>query len=164
MALINEIYEFEGDSSQTLSNGTWKSPEFLYASRKAPRMCRVIFDEGDFAAYQALVDTRNDTIKRNLDKISNYQGEGFPFGDYQIGGDNLETVPSVPTYTGDQELTVTVYFDGSSYFAKTVYESGMFRIPAGERPTKWSFQVEGNVASLDEITFASSGAALKGEA
>jgi hypothetical protein len=145
-----DVYTFEGDTTQAYGVGTWKSRVYLFEKRVSFSFGRVIFEDStDFSDYQALVDTRNDTIERNLNRLSEMAAgdvpEGFAFADILIGGDGFEEAPAEPTYSGDDSLTIKIYAGGTLVHTQTAYNDRPFRIATGYRAKKWEVQIETNM-------------------
>jgi hypothetical protein len=146
----NYVYEWEGDITQPLGTYTWKSKEFLLPRSKTFRCGRIIFDGTDRSDYYALLQARRETIQRNNTRISNGTIHGVigedPIGyPVAINEDELETVPNEPTYTGDDQLQLKVYVDGTLEFTKEVYITRPFRLGSGYRGGRWELEIIGNV-------------------
>lgn len=162
-AYTNIIYEFEGDATLSRGNFTWKGKAFIWPKKARPVYGFVDFDDIDFTAYLALVATRNDIIGRNNQKLAEGVVDPALVGGSPLAGDGLETVPSVPAYTGDQTLTVKVYGDGTLISTVTVYDTDPFRLgTAGVRAKKWEFEIIGNVPNLRAMIASSSMREMKG--
>jgi len=152
MAQYNFIYEWEGDDTQPFRNSfTWKSGKFLLPVITNFSCARVIGELADRADYYATLQARSDAIQRNNARLASgsikaaigetYIGENIP-----INGDNLETVPTVGSYSGNYELSVRFYCDGVLKFTKDVYASDIpFRVEGGVRKRTWEVEFIGNV-------------------
>ena len=149
----NYVYEWEGDTTQTIGDSTWKSKKLIFPKQVTFNAARIIFSGDDFSGYNDLVAERDAIIKRNIAKVAEgafdmgagAEGGGFGFGDYLIGGDALEEVPDLSSYTGLLSVTFKVYADGDLKFTKSVYDTKPFRLSTGYRSKVWEFQLEGNV-------------------
>ncbi|MCP4569094.1 MAG: hypothetical protein GY841_16085 [FCB group bacterium] len=169
MSRYNYIYEWEGDSDSKFANAVWESGKFIGNSRSTIAVGQVTFVEGDFAAHQTLLDTRNDTLARNRDKISSglvddcggALGGGFCFATFAIAGDILEVVPDEPTYSGSQSLSLKLYGDGELKDTVTVYNEKPFRFETGYRAKTWEIQIESNV-EIKKVDVASTMRELMG--
>lgn len=163
MGYITEIFEWEGDSSQSFSNFVWKTKQVNHPFRVRYGYGRFYFTEGDFDAYNALVEEYNAAVSRNLDRLSSGYiiHDSGPWSGFQVGllpvtGTYLEEVPSLPSYAGDKELTLRVYRDNELVFTKSIYTEKPFRITPNTRGREWEFEIEGNVDRLQAADFASS--------
>jgi hypothetical protein len=164
MGTDNMIYEWEGDSTQALASFTFKTRKYIFPKRVKMSAFRVLFVHGDLDDHQVLIDARNDVIRRNLAKIAEGKvdaadgalGGGYGFCVYPIAGDCLEEVPDAPTYAGDLSLVVKIYADGTLKQTKTIYESGVCKIPGGFRARTWEAELVGNVESLQQFDMATS--------
>jgi hypothetical protein len=159
MAYINEIYEWEGDTTQAKGDVTWHTRDELEDGRVVFTVARIYFDDSDFEAYQALLDLRADIIARNIDKISTGAvdggGEGYEWDGFPFGGDYLEEVPASPVYSGDKSLTLKTYADGTLKSTSTIYNQKPFKITSGYRGKRWSWRIDGNVDILRQLDVAS---------
>lgn len=146
----NKIYQWQGDSSQPYNNFIWKSRKYIYPYRVTFNCARIIAETGDRQDYYESIETRKRVLRRNHAMISgNALGGAIgedAIGNVAINGDGLETVPTVAAYSGDYNLTVKIYVDGTLHFTKEVYASDIpFRIPGGVRGRTFEVQIEGNV-------------------
>lgn len=148
----NNIYQWEGDSTQPYPNNfTWTSGIILLPYRKAFSCARVLAVTGDRQDYYDDVEAQRQVIARNNAKISlgimgGSIGEEEIGANIEINGDNLETVPTVADYSGDFNLIVKIYGDGTLLFTKNVYSNNKpFRIPGGIRAREWYVSITGNV-------------------
>lgn len=159
----NNIYEWEGDQTQALSNFYWDSREFVTPGRPRLSCGRVVFTEGDLVTYYDAVRAREDIIERNAARLASgllgttggAEG-GYIHGAYPIAGDNLEEVPAAPTYGGTLSLIFYLYADGVLKMTKQLYKTGIFKLPGGYRALKWKIVLEGNVAKVQKLDVASS--------
>lgn len=164
MGNANMIYEWEGDSSQALSNFTHKGRKELFPKRVRFVYARVLFVQGDLDDYWDLVEARNDVINRNKAKIAEGTidgsggrvGGGFWFGEESVTGDALEDVPDEPTYSGDLSLSLKIYVDGTLENTISVYDTKPFRIGVQKRSADWEFELVGNVDKVHRLDVASS--------
>jgi len=164
MAYINQVYEWEGDSTQPYrTNFTWKSKRFLLPVQTTFGAGRVIADYQDREDWQALIDARDAIIARNAAKISAGRLGGMmgedDIGVLDVNGDTLEAVPTVADYSGDFNCALKVYADTVLKLTQEIYTDRVFRIPGGYRARLWECQIEGNVivkridlaGSVDEL-------------
>ncbi len=165
MATNNNVFEWEGDSSQALSSFTVKTRKEILKGRERIAYGRILFETGDFDAYQILVDDRNDVIARNKAKIAQGNvdgaggavGGGYWFGEVPIAGDNLETVPTLPTYTGDLALSLLIYMGGTLINTISIYHEKPFRLgTAGQRNITFEAKLTGNVTKVHQMDFGAS--------
>lgn len=151
MANYNQVYEWEGDNTQPfLQLMTWKSKKFLLPVKKTFNCARIIAEQEDREDYFALLEARQAVIGRNNAKISAETiggaiGEEVIGSELAVNGDNLETVPVLPLYSGDFELTFKVYADEVLKFSKQIFTDKPFRLSGGFRGRTWEFEVIGNV-------------------
>jgi len=147
----NRIYQWQGDSSQPYPNNyIWKSRKWIFPFKLSFTRARVIADTGDRQDYYDSIIARNETIERNVSRISGLAIHGAVgedvIGKFSINGDLLETVPTVADYSGDFNLSVKFYVDGSLYFTKEVYATDIpFAIKEKYRGRIFEVQIEGNV-------------------
>ena len=153
------IYKWEGDKTQPLDDGfTWKGGKIITPTRTAFGCARVIAEVGDRQAYYDSVVARDDAIRRNAARISNRTVGGAigedPIGDILIAlnGDLLEDVPSSEEYSGNFNLSLNFYVDGTLRFTKDVYASDIpFRVTARDDNGKavrgriFEVEITGNV-------------------
>ena len=165
MATNNIVYEWEGDNTQALSSFTVKTRKEILKGRERIAYGRILFETGDFDAYWALVNTRNDIIARNKAKLSGggvdgaggAVGGGYWFGEVPVAGDELETVPTVPVYTGDLTLSLEIYMGGTLVNTISIYHQKPFRLgTAGQRNITFEAQLIGNVAKVHQMDFGAS--------
>ena len=166
MAYINEVYEWEGDSTQPYgTNYTWKSKKFLLLVKTTFGAGRVIAEYQDREDWQDSIDTRDAIIARNAAKISSGRLGGMIGEDdiavTGVNGDNLETVPTVAAYSGDFNCSLKVYADEVLKLTQEIYTDRVFRIAGGYRARMWELQIEGNVI-VKRIDVAGSVEELKG--
>lgn len=163
MAYDNVVYQWEGDTSQPLDTMEWDSGEKVADGRVRLACARILFDVGDLEAfYQTIID-REELIERNSAKLASgllgttggNEG-GYIFGVYPLAGDNLETVPALPTYGGTLSLIFKLYADGILKFTKTIYNNRIFKLAGGYRGQKWIIRLEGNVDKVQRVDVASS--------
>ena len=150
MAYINEVYEWEGDSTQPYGTDyTWKSKKFLLPVKTTFGAGRVIAEYQDREDWQADIDARDAIIARNAAKISSGQTGGMVgddgIGAVDVNGDNLEAVPTVADYSGDFNCSLKVYADETLKQTQEIYTDRVFRITGGYRARMWELQIEGNV-------------------
>lgn len=144
----NKIYEWEGDTTQPYPNSfTWQSGRILLPKRKTFYCARVIADTGDRQTYFEAIEARKRAIKRNNERISAGIIWNPVIGyDIEINGDDLETVPIVADYSGDYDLTVSIYGDDTLLHQKEIYaDDKPFLIKGGIRARAWEIIIEGNV-------------------
>lgn len=159
----NNVYEWEGDQTQALDNFFWESREFVTPGRPRMSCARVVFTEGDLAAFWASLVAREDIIDRNMARLSSgmlgttggAEG-GYIHGAFPIAGDNLEEVPALPTYGGILQLKFYLYADGVLKITKDLYTSRIFKLPGGYRALKWKIVLEGNVDKVQKLDVATS--------
>lgn len=164
MGNANLVYEWEGDATQALNPFTYKGRKELFTKRLRFAYARVLFEKGDLEDYWTLVEARNDVISRNLAKIAEGSidgsggrvGGGFWFAEAPVAGAALETVPDLPVYAGDLELSLKTYLNGTLKSTKEVYSDKPFRLGVSERGTAWEFEVVGNVDKISQIDVATS--------
>lgn len=157
-------YEWEGDTTQPKGNFTWKSKKFLLPANAAFPAARVKFTSAGRVAYWTLVEAYNAALAQNRALISAMAvggtlGETMPGEDIPVGGDDLEDLPSLPSYTGDDALQLKVYMNGTLIETKEVYHEKPFKITA-KRGRTIEVEVIGNV-TVAEVAVASSVAELK---
>jgi len=160
----NMVYEWEGDDTQALSSFTFKGRKEMFPKRVRFVYARVLFARGDLDDYYDLVAARNDVIKRNkakiaegsIDGVGGRIGGGFWFGETAVAGDDLETVPDEPTYSGDLSLSLKIYVDGTLENTISVYDEKPFRIGIQKKSTEWDFELVGNVDKVHKLDAASS--------
>ena len=178
MAYINQIYEWEGDSTQPYgANYTWKSKKFLLPVRNTFGAARVIAEYQDREDYWAMVVRYNAAIASNNALISSGRIGGLigenDIGALSVGGDSIQTQfettdgtlrdisSGVSDYSGDFNCSLKVYADGTLKQTRQVYADKVFRIAGGYRARVWEFQIEGNVI-VKRIDIAGSVEELKG--
>lgn len=152
MAKYNYIYEWEGDNTQPFRNNyTWKSKKFLLPVVTNFSAARVVAEVGDRSDYYDTLQARADAIARNNARLAAGSVMGA-IGETSIGysipvnGDNLETVPTVGSYSGDYSLTIRIYADSVLRFTKDVYATDIpFRIAGNFRKRTWEVEIEANV-------------------
>ena len=150
MAYINELYEWEGDTTQPYpTNYTWKGKKYLLPVKSSFGAARIIAEHEDREDYWDELHARNQAIKRNNARISGGVLLGLigdeELGDRELDGDILEDVPTVGDFSGDYNCNFKVYADGVLKLTKEVYGSRPFRLGNGYRGRSWEFQIEGNV-------------------
>jgi len=163
MATNNKIFRWQGDTTQPYEDFFyWKSKTYLLPVRTTFGVARVIATTGDREAFYQTLATRNDTIRRNnerlsLDNVGGAIGENvIGDGSFEIGGDSQEEVAAEPSYSGDFDLSVNFYADGVLKFTKQVYASNVpFRLNDGYRGRSFEIEVFGNV-TVRRIDMASS--------
>ena len=158
------VYQWEGDLTQPKGNFTWKSKKFLLPANAAFPAARMKFTSPDRTAYWALLDAYNVGLAHNRALISAMAvggtlGETMPGEDISVGGDDLEALPSLPNYTGDETLQLKVYMNDTLIETKEVYHEKPFKITA-KRGRTIEVEVIGNV-TVAEVGVASSVAELK---
>jgi hypothetical protein len=170
MAIENRVYKWEGDDTQPFSNFYWESQEVITTGRVRLSCARVIFDTGDLDEFYQSIQDRNAIIARNAVKLASGQlgtiggsEGGYIFGKYPIAGDNLEAVPSAPTYGGTLQLTFKLYADGVLKFTKQLYTNQVFKLSGGYRAQKWKVVLEGNVEKVQRCDVATSVQELMGQ-
>jgi hypothetical protein len=144
----NKIYEWEGDTTQPYPNSfTWQSGRILLPKRKTFYCARVIADTGDRQTYYEAIEARKRAIKRNNERISAGIIWNPVIGyDIEINGDDLETVPTVADYSGDYDLTISIYGDDTLLHQKEIYaDDKPFLIKGGIRARAWEIIIVGNV-------------------
>ncbi len=151
MVYVNEISEWEGDTSQYGNNYTWESKDYVFDSRVRMAVARVLFSSTDLSTYNALLEERADLLARNRAKIASgvtgiLPGGGWDFDGNVLGGDALEPDPSAPTYAGDDELTFYLYADGVLKHTQIVTSPNPFSLPGGFRARRWTIKLIGNIA------------------
>lgn len=159
----NNVYEWEGDLTQALGNFYWESREFVTPGRPRLSCARVVFTEGDLAAYWQGVLDREEIIDRNAQKLATgllgttggAEG-GYIHAAYPIAGDNLEAVPTAPVYGGILSLKFYLYADGVLKMTKQLYTSRIFKLKDGYRGQKWKIILEGNVDKVQKLDVATS--------
>ena len=163
MAYDNYVYQWEGDDTQAFGTMQWESPEIVTDGRVRMSCARVLFDVGDLAAFYQTILDRKELIARNAAKLATGQlgttgrnEGGYIFGQYPIAGDNLEAVPSVPTYGGVLSLTFKLYADGVLKFTKQLFNNRIFKLAGGYRGQKWIIRLEGNVEKVQRVDVATS--------
>ena len=163
MAYNNVVYEWEGDDTQAFGTMQWESPEIVTDGRVRMSCARVLFDVGDLAAFYQTILDRKELIARNAAKLATGQlgttggnEGGYIFGQYPIAGDNLEAVPSAPTYGGVLSLTFKLYADGMLKFTKQLFNNRIFKLAGGYRGQRWIIRLEGNVDKIQRIDVATS--------
>ena len=159
----NNIYEWEGDSTQPFSNNYWESKEVVTPGRVRMSCARVLFDTGDLEAFYQTILDREEIIDSNAAKLASGQlgttggiEGGYIHAAYPIAGDNLEAVPAAPVYGGDLSLEFKLYGDGDLKITKTLYTSRVFKLPGGYRALKWKIVLTGNVDKVQRCDVASS--------
>jgi hypothetical protein len=171
MAKINEVYQFEGDDTQRFGTSWWRSRVHRHPKRVRYLFARIEFVEGDLSDYQALLDTRNDTIQRNKAKLAEMQIDesdgsiagGWGFGFYALAEDALEAVPAEPTYAGDQFIIFNVYVDGVLKLSRQLYESTFMRLDGVGRGIDWEVEMFHNVEKVRRIEMSTSMREMKNE-
>lgn len=164
MGNANLVYEWEGDSTQALDSYTYKTRRFLVPKRMRFSFARILFELGDFEAYWALVQERDDVIARNLAKIAEGSidgaggrvGGGFWFAEAAISSSMLETVPDLPVYAGDKTLQLKTYVSGVLESTKEIYSDRPFRLGVELRSTDWEFEIIGNADKIHQLDIATS--------
>lgn len=164
MGNANMVYEWEGDSTQALTSYTYKIKRFLIPKRVRFAFARILFELGDFEAYWALVQVRNDVIARNLAKIAEGSidgaggriGGGFWFAEAPISSTSLETVPDLPVYAGDKTLVLKTYAGGVLQSTKEIYSDRPFRLGVDVRSLDWEFEIIGNADKIHQLDIATS--------
>jgi len=164
--MSNRVFEWEGDTTQPMGNFTWKSKKFMLPSQMSFNSARVKFTSSDRSAYWDLVEAYNVALIRNRTLISNLSpggtlGEELIGEGIAVGADDLDDAPTLAAYTGDDELQVKVYMDGTLSETKEVYHEKPFRI-TGKRGRTIEVEIVGNV-TVAEVAVATSVAELKGE-
>lgn len=159
----NNIYQWEGDATQPYPNNLiWRSGRILLTKKKTFYAARVIAETGDRQTYWEAIEARNRAIKRNTERISAGIVWNYPVGyEVEVNGDDLETVPVVPDYSGNFSLLIRIYGDDVLLHTKQIYAIDKpFKIKGGVRARAWEIEVEGNVTvrrfdmadSVDELT------------
>lgn len=168
MAYMTEIFEWEGDATQTFDTFNWKSKLFDQDARVRFAYGRIHFEVGDFAAYNVAVAAYEAGIKINLQYLSAgrvlfAQGphQGWPVGGLSVAGTLLTGIGSAPSYAGSRSLTLNVYVNESLYSSTLIYNEKPFRVAAPVRDVHWSFELVGNVAKVRNMVFAPSMEELK---
>jgi hypothetical protein len=163
MAYDNLVYEWEGDDTQAFDDMYWESPEVVTDGRIRMSCARVLFNVGDLEAFWQTLEDREELIERNAAKLATGQlgttggnEGGYIFGHYPIAGDNLEAVPSAPTYGGVLGLTFKLYADGVLKFTKQLYTNRIFKLAGGYRGQKWIVSLTGNVAKVQRVDVGTS--------
>lgn len=165
MATNNNVFEWEGDNTQALASFSIKTRKEILKGRERIAYGRILFETGDFDAYWALVKERDDIIARNKAKISQGNvdgaggavGGGYWFGVVPIAGDDLETVPAVPSYTGDLVLSLLIYMGGTLINTIAIYHEKPFRLgTAGKRNITFEAKLVGNVEKVHQMDFGAS--------
>lgn len=164
MAFTSEVYEWEGDQSQTLRNFIWRSRQFLFDSRPSHLYGVVLFDQGDLADFAEAVALWEDAVRKNrlilqaqgIFTDSLPDGSGFGVGVRPITGTTLVDPGPFPIYTGDLNLVLRVYVNETLQFTKTLIDQLPFRIGTRKRGRRWSFEIEGNVPRVKRMDFATS--------
>lgn len=146
------IYEWEGDDTQPFgSNFTWKSGKMLLPRRTTFSCARLIADVGDRSDYWDDLQDYYDTIRQNGLLIDAFSMGGAigedPVGEsIPINGDELLDATAPSAYSGDFNMSVKIYADGTLKFTKDVYANGIpFRIDQGYRGRSWEVEIIGNV-------------------
>lgn len=159
----NNVYQWEGDLTQALSNFYWESREFVTPGRPRLSCARVVFTEGDLATYWQSVVDRQAIIDRNAQKLATgllgttgADEGGYIHAAYPIAGDNLEAVPAAPVYGGTLSLIFYLYADGVLKMTKQLYTSRIFKLSSGYRGQKWKVILEGNVDKVQRLDVATS--------
>ena len=164
MSTINHVYEWQGDDTQPYpQNYKWRTKKFLVPIHTTFGAARVIAEVGDREDYYESLASQAAVIQRNVSRISANQIGGSiaeeEIGVLEVNGDNLETVPTVASYSGDFNLSFKLYVEGVLKFTKEVYSPEPFRLGDGFRGRWFEFEIEGNVtvrrldvgASMDDI-------------
>jgi hypothetical protein len=165
MAYVNEVYQWEGDTSQPYEETyTWKSKAYMLPVRTTFTCGRLLGEFQDRETYWALVEARNQAIMRNRARIAAGALLGMigdeELGERELDGDILEDVAEVAAYSGDLSCTLNVYVDDSLKFSKEVYIFHPFRLGDGFRGRTWEIEVIGNII-VKRIDLASSMEELK---
>ena len=163
--MAKKVYEWEGDTTQARGNFTWKSKKFLLPVQAAFPVARVKFTGSDRTDYQAQVEAYNIALAPNRALISALSVGGVlgivvPGAPVPVGGGALTVLPTLPAYTGDDELQLKVYVDGTLVATKEVYHEKPFRI-ASRRGRTIEVEIIGNV-TVAEVIVATSVKELKG--
>lgn len=164
MPFTNEIFQWEGDTTQALRNFIWRSKQFVFDNRPSHLYGVILFDQGDLADYNQAVADWEDAVRKNrlilqargVFPDSLPDGSGFGLGVRPITGTTLVDPGPFPTYTGDLTLTLRVYVNEILSFTKTIINQKPFRIGTRKRGRRWSFEIEGNVNRIKRMDFASS--------
>lgn len=161
-----KVYQWEGDTTQPRGNFTWKSKKFVLPSWSAFNTARVKFSGTDRTDYWALVEAYHAALIRNRTLLSDLApggtlGEEIVGVDIAVGADDLEDVSAEPTYTGEDELQLKVYMEGTLVETKEVYHQKPFRITS-KRGRAIEVEIIGNV-TVSEVSVATSVKELKGE-
>jgi hypothetical protein len=159
----NNIYEWEGDDTQALSNFYWESKEIVTPGRVRMSCARIIFVPADLEPFYQTILDREEIIDANAAKLATGQigttggiEGGYIHAAYPIAGDNLDAVPAEPVYGGDLSLEFKLYGDGFLKITKTLYTSRVFKLPGGYRALKWKIVLTGNVDKVQRCDVASS--------
>lgn len=165
MAYVNDVYQWEGDSTQPYETAfTWKSKRFMLPVRTTFVCGRVIAEFSDREDYWATVEARNQILMRNRARVAAGALLGLigdtELGDEELDGDILEDVPAAADYSGDLTCTLNVYVDTVLKFSKTVYIFHPFRLGDGYRGRTWEVEVVGNIL-VKRVDLASSVQELK---
>ena len=179
MATATYLYEFEGDTTQSLSNFTYRYRKELVPKRIRPAYARVLFEKGDITDYLEWVETRSAAIAANTQILSEYGidgaggrvGGGFWFSVVPIAGASLITeitvgettysIDTVPVYAGDLELTLNIYKEGTLVKSISIYDEKIFRTGIQERSTDWQYELVGNVDKVRRLDVATSVAEIR---
>lgn len=151
MGYSNVVNKWEGDETQSISsNYTWKSKKFELPFRFRIGAARVIFTSSDKTSYLSTVEAYRSALYRNQQILSAGALEGdvgsSDIGSIEVAGDALVTVPSTPSYTGDDVLTFNLYGDGTLVFTSEVYDKKPFRVtPPSSRYRYLEIEIVGNV-------------------
>ncbi len=164
--MASRVYEWEGDNTQPRGNFTWKSKVFMLPGRMSFNSARLKFVGMDRTNYWATVEAYNAAIIRNRTLISDLTlggtlGEELLGEGIEVAGDLLEDVAPLAAYTGDDELLLNIYIDGTLAETKEVYHEKPFRI-TGHRGRTLEAEIIGNV-TVSEVIVATSVSELKGE-
>jgi hypothetical protein len=164
--MSNRVHEWEGDDTQPRGNLTWKSKVFMLPSRMSFNCARLKFSSEDRSEYWATVEAYEAAIIRNRTLISDLTlggtlGEELVGEEIEVAGDLLEDVAALAAYTGDDELQLKIYMDGSLTETKEIYHEKPFRI-TGHRGRTLEAEIIGNV-TVAEVIIATSVSELKGE-
>ena len=165
MAYSNEVYQWEGDTTQPYETPlTWKSKRVMLPVRTTFVCGRVIAEFGDRETYWATVEARNQALMRNRARVAAGALLGLigdtELGDDELNDDILETVPTVAAYSGDLLCSLNVYVDNVLKFTKNVYIFHPFRLGDGYRGRTWEVEVVGNIL-VKRVDLASSVQELK---